>query len=98
MKAERGSCRSFRPADRRRAAGRILQAAGFADSGAAQPDSALFWSSNSYCLLPGVCLILVALVLCRYPINKRTYPRIIAGVEKRRRGEEVDLDEYRDIF
>ena len=78
--------------------GIILQQAGFADTAAAQPASALLWISNSYCLLPGLCMIAVALILSRYPINRRTYPRILEGVEKRRRGEEVDLSEYEDIF
>ena len=41
---------------------------------------------------------LVALILTRYPINKKTYPRIIDGVEKRRRGEDVNLADYSDIF
>lgn len=78
--------------------GIILQWAGFADSGAAQSESALNWISNSYCFIPGLCMVLVALILCRYPINKKTYQRIITGVEQRRRGEAVNLEDYQDIF
>ena len=78
--------------------GIILQFGGFSDSAAMQTESALSWIYTSYSVIPGLCMILVALLLTRYPINKKTYPRIIDGVEKRRRGEEVDLSEYRDIF
>ena len=78
--------------------GIILQQAGFADAAVVQPASALTWISNSYCLIPGLCMLAVALILTRYPINRRTYPRILEGVEKRRRGEPVDLNDYKDIF
>ena len=78
--------------------GIILQGAGFSDEAAVQTASALDWISNSYCLIPGLCMVLVALILSRYPINKKTYGRIIAGVEKRRRGEAVNLEDYQDIF
>lgn len=78
--------------------GIILQQAGFADGAAAQTETALTWISTSYTFLPGLCMILVALMLTRYPINKKTFPRILQGVEKRRRGEEVDMSEYEDIF
>ena len=78
--------------------GLILEQAGFSDAAAVQSESALFWVSNSFSFLPGLGMILVALVISRYPITKKTFPRILAGVEKRRRGEAVDLNEYRDIF
>lgn len=78
--------------------GIILQMAGFSDTAAVQTDMALNWINNSYSWIPGVCTLLVAVLLIRYPINRKNYDRIMEGVEKRRRGEAVDLDEYKDIF
>lgn len=78
--------------------GIILQQAGFQESAAVQSASALSWISSSYTLLPGLCMLLVALILTRYPISKKTFPRVLEGVEKRRRGEAVDLSEYEDIL
>lgn len=78
--------------------GIILQAAGFSDAAAAQSDLALNWINNSYSWVPGVCTLVVAFILMRYPINRKTYERILEGVEKRRRGEEVNMEDYRDIF
>lgn len=78
--------------------GIILQFGGFSDNAAMQTESALSWIYTSYSVIPGLCMILVALILTRYPINKKTYPRIIDGVEKRRRGEDVNLADYSDIF
>ena len=43
-------------------------------------------------------MLIVAFVISRYPINKNTFPRILEGVERRRRGEAVNLEEYGDIF
>lgn len=78
--------------------GIILQLAGFSDTAAVQPEMALVWINNSYSWIPGLLTLVVAVILWRYPINRKNYQRIIEGVEKRRRGEDVDLSTYRDIF
>ncbi|MBR5315950.1 MAG: MFS transporter [Firmicutes bacterium] len=78
--------------------GIILQAAGFSDTVAVQSDLALTWINNSYSWIPGLCTLVVAVILMRYPINRKNYEHILEGVEKRRRGEEVNMEEYRDIF
>lgn len=78
--------------------GIILQQAGFSDTAQVQTETALTWVSHSFSLLPGLGMIIVALIVSRYPINKHTFPKILEGVEKRRRGEDVDMNDYRDIF
>lgn len=78
--------------------GIILEQAGFNETLAQQSETALFWVSNCFSLIPGIGMILVALVIRGYPITKKTFPRILEGAEKRRRGEEVDMKLYKDIF
>jgi len=78
--------------------GIILQMAGFSDTAAMQSELALNWINNSYSWIPGACTLVVAFLLVRYPINRKNYERILEGVEKRRNGEEVNMDEYKDIF
>lgn len=78
--------------------GIILQLAGFSDTAVTQSALALTWINNSYSWIPGVLTLIVAVILWRYPINRKNYQRIIEGVEKRRRGEDVNLSEYSDIF
>jgi len=78
--------------------GIILQFAGFSDSAAVQSELALTWINNSYSWIPGLLTLTVAVILWRYPINRKNYQRVIEGVEKRRRGEDVNLEEYKDIF
>lgn len=78
--------------------GIILEQAGFNEAAAVQGTAALTWVSNSFSLLPGIGMLIVAFVISRYPINKHTFPRILEGVEKRRRGEPVNMEDYNDIF
>lgn len=78
--------------------GIILEQAGFNEAVTAQTTTALNWVSSSFSLIPGIGMLIVAFVISRYPINKHTFPRILEGVEKRRRGEAVDMEEYKDIF
>ena len=78
--------------------GIILEQAGFNEAATVQGAAALTWVSNSFSLLPGIGMLIVAFVISRYPINKHTFPRILEGVEKRRRGEPVNMDDYDDIF
>ena len=78
--------------------GIILQLAGFNDEAAVQSDLALAWINNSYSWIPGLLTLVVAVILWRYPIDRKNYERIIQGVEKRRKGEAIDLNEYKDIF
>jgi len=78
--------------------GIILQMAGFSDTAAMQSELALNWINNSYSWIPGACTLVVAFLLVRYPINRKNYERILEGVEKRRNGEDVNMDEYKDIF
>ncbi len=78
--------------------GIILQMAGFSDTASMQSELALNWINNSYSWIPGACTLVVAFLLVRYPINRKNYERILEGVEKRRNGEEVNMEEYKDIF
>ncbi|MBR5740404.1 MAG: MFS transporter [Firmicutes bacterium] len=54
--------------------GLILGLAHFDEAAAfgAQPASALNWVSNCFTLIPGLFMVLVALVMLKYPINKKT--------------------------
>jgi GPH family glycoside/pentoside/hexuronide:cation symporter len=78
--------------------GIVLQTAGFNEDLAAQSDTALTWVSNSFTLVPGICMILVAVVISMHPINKHSFKRIMDALERRRSGRDIDLHDFRDIF
>lgn len=70
--------------------GIILDLSGFAETQMVQPDSALFWTSNCFTLIPGIFMIGVIFFIKKYPINKQVFAEIMEILEKRRNGEEVD--------
>lgn len=78
--------------------GIILQSAGFQESATVQTANALAWVSNSFTLIPGICMILVAAIIAKYPIDKHSFARIMNGLDRQHRQEKIDLEEYKDIF
>jgi GPH family glycoside/pentoside/hexuronide:cation symporter len=56
----------------------ILGLAGFDENIAfsLQPESALTWVSNCFTLIPGLFMVLVFIVMLKYPINKKTMDEI----------------------
>jgi GPH family glycoside/pentoside/hexuronide:cation symporter len=78
--------------------GMILQGAGFNENVQVQTATALSWVSNSFTLLPGMCMILVAVVIYHHPINKHSFQRILDALDSRAKGLEVDMKKFEDIF
>ena len=78
--------------------GIILQNAGFDESATVQSVSAQSWISNCYTLLPGACMVLVALIIAKHPVNKVSFARILDALERRDRGETPDMREFTDIY
>lgn len=80
------------------ALGIVLEQAGFAEAAAVQSELALTWVSNCFTLIPGIFMILVVVMIDRYPINQKRFERVMEGVERQRNGEIIDLKDYDDIF
>lgn len=49
-------------------------------------------------LIPGLCMILVAFIISKYPVNKKNFNRILFSIEQRKGGERVDVKKFDDIF
>ena len=78
--------------------GIILDAAGFVSEAVLQPETALTWVSNSFTFIPGLFMLLVVLMMTKYPINKKTFARVMTALESRRNGAKVDIKEFEDIY
>ena len=78
--------------------GIILEGAGFNEAAAVQTGTALGWIENCYSLIPGLCMIVVALIVIRHPVNHVSFARILDALDRREKGEEVDLREFEDIY
>jgi len=78
--------------------GIILELAGFDGEAAVQTAVAQEWIANCFAVIPGLFMILAALLIYKYPINKQNFSRVMAALERKSAGEPVDLHEFDDIF
>lgn len=77
--------------------GFVLELAGFDEALAIQTDTALFWVSNCFTAVPVVFMVLAIILVAKYPVTKKNFDRIVAALEARRAGAEIDLAEFEDI-
>ncbi len=78
--------------------GIILEAAGFDSDAAVQSDTALAWVENSLVVIPGAAMVCVALIMRKFTITKELFNKVKDALERRKRGEDVSIDEYVEIF
>lgn len=78
--------------------GVALEMAKFDNTAAMQPDVALSWVSNLFTFIPGLFMVLVVVMMTKYPINKKNFSRIMEARQKKEAGEPVDMTEFNDIF
>ena len=80
------------------ALGIALEMAGFANEAAVQPETALTWVNNMFTLVPGIFMILVLIIMTKYPINKKVFVKVMDAKEKLDKGEDVDITELENLF
>ena len=80
------------------ALGIILESGGFDASLEAQTASALSSISTCFTFIPGAAMILVGLLMIKYPINESRFTDIMAALEVKRSGGEVDMKGFRDVY
>lgn len=74
--------------------GIALEAAGFVNDAQIQPEGALSWVSNLFTFVPGLFMVLVVVMMTKYPINKKSFQKVMEAKAKKGRGEEIDLSEF----
>lgn len=78
--------------------GFVLQCAGFSESLAVQSPLTLSWINHCFTLFPGIVMVMTALILWRYPIDKKRFEAILTALELRRNGVEPDMSQFKDIY
>lgn len=78
--------------------GIVLDLAGFASDAASQPETALTWVSNTCTFVPGLFMVLVVVMMTKYPINSKVFGRVMDALNRRKAGKTVDIQEFEDIF
>ena len=59
--------------------GIALEKSGFINDALVQPETALTWVSNLFTLIPGIFMVLVFVIMLKYPINKSTFEKMMAA-------------------
>ena len=77
--------------------GLILSLSGFDGSMEAQTESALHWTNLSFSVIPALFMAASAFCIFKYPVTKEMYNKILAGLEQRAQGREIDMDEFRRL-
>ena len=80
------------------ALGIALEMAGFANEAAVQPENALAWVSNMFTLVPGAFMVLVFIIMLKYPINKNVFHKVMDVKSKKDEGLDVDMSELENLF
>ncbi|MBQ8563297.1 MAG: MFS transporter, partial [Firmicutes bacterium] len=69
--------------------GIILEVAGFDGEAAVQSATAQAWIANCFAVIPGLFMILAALLIYKYPIDKHSFRRVMEALEQKKAGKPV---------
>lgn len=78
--------------------GIILEMSGFNSELSVQTELALTWVENAFAFIPGAAMVLMAVIISRYPVSKEVFSKVMDALNRRKSGEEVDIKEFEDIF
>lgn len=78
--------------------GLILQMAGFDSDAAVQSQTALAWVENAFVVIPGAAMVAVALIIRKFPMTKEVFTRVKDALDRRKQGEEVDINQFKELF
>lgn len=78
--------------------GIILSIAGFIGGVTVQTETALRWTHISLTFIPSAFMILSMIFILKYPISKQVYQKTLDALNRRERGEEVDLEKFGRIY
>lgn len=78
--------------------GFILQMAGFNSDAAVQSPMALDWVETALVVIPGGAMVLVAIIIKKFPVTREVFGRVKLALERRSQGEEVDMEEFKELF
>ncbi len=78
--------------------GLILQMAGFDNDAAMQSHTALAWVENAFVVIPGAAMVAAALIIRKFPMTKEVFTQVKDALDRRKQGEEVDINQFKELF
>ena len=77
--------------------GVILSLAGFDGEASVQSETALQWTGYSFYFIPALFMVVSAFLIYKYPITKQMHNDVMEALEKRDRGEPVDMERFKKL-
>jgi GPH family glycoside/pentoside/hexuronide:cation symporter len=74
--------------------GLILKFAGFNGDAPVQLDTTLVWTNLCMTIIPAVFMALSIVMIICYPVTKDMYNKILEALERRKNGEEINMNEF----
>jgi len=78
--------------------GIVLQFAGFKAETAVQTDTALEWVGHSLSTIPALFMFLAAVMVFIYPVTRKRFNEVVAALDARKEGNEVDLEKFKKLI
>lgn len=78
--------------------GIILKIGGFVESATVQTASALVACKLCAVMLPLLFMFLTVICVIKYPITKSMYSRILDALDREKKGESIDMDEFNRLL
>lgn len=78
--------------------GIVLECAGFNGAAVTQSDSAMLWVRYALTLIPALFMVISMIMVVKYPITKARFHEVMMALEKKKNGEEVDLEEMKFLY
>lgn len=78
--------------------GIVLELSGFNAESQIQTETALRWTAHSFSLIPAIFMLVSSVMIILYPIKKKNFERILSVIGQRKDGEQIDLEEFKEII
>ncbi|MEG0829181.1 MAG: MFS transporter [Anaerovoracaceae bacterium] len=78
--------------------GIILQFAGFQAEAKAQAAHTLTWINLSFSVIPALFMLVSIIMVFKYPVTKQVYNNVLNALDRKKKGELVDLDEFSPLI
>ena len=77
--------------------GLILSFSGFDGEAAIQSETALTWTGYSFSFIPALFMLISAFCIYRYPVTRNMYNEVLEALDRRERGEDIDMDRFKNL-
>ncbi|HZK01248.1 MAG TPA: MFS transporter [Anaerovoracaceae bacterium] len=78
--------------------GLLLQFSGFDAEASVQTSVALNWTAHTFSMIPACFMLISVIMIALYPIKKKNFRQVVKAIEMRKAGEEIHLENFKDLI